>query len=120
MANRIGWFEIIGGDASRLHSFYTGLFGWGINANNEMQYGLVSDQDAGIGGGIGPDPEGGPGYVTFYVGVDDINASMARAEQLGGKTIMPPTELPDFGVTFALFADPEGHIVGLTQNPPQQ
>ena len=119
MVNRISWFEIIGGDAARLHSFYSELFGWAIDSNNEMQYGLVSESDSGIGGGIGPDPEGGPGYVTFYVGVDDINSSMSKVEKLGGKTIMPPTELPDFGVTFALFADPEGHVVGMTQNPPK-
>ena len=117
MANRVSWFEIIGGDAARLHNFYSELFGWAINSNNEMQYGLVSEEDAGIGGGIGPDPEGGPGYVTFYVGVDDIKSSISKVEQMGGKVIMPPTELPDFGVTFALFADPEGHVVGMTQNP---
>ena len=119
MANRISWFEIIGGDAARLHKFYAELFGWNIDSSNEMQYGLVSDADAGIGGGIGPDPEGGAGYVTFYVGVDDIKSSMAKVEQMGGKTIMPPTELPDFNVTFALFSDPEGHVVGMTQNSPQ-
>jgi hypothetical protein len=117
MANRISWFEIIGGDPARLHSFYSELFGWAINSDNPMQYGIVSEDAAGIGGGIGPDPEGGSGYVTFYVGVDDIKSSMAKAEQLGGKTIMPPTELPDFNVTFALFADPEGHVIGMTQNP---
>jgi len=36
-----------------------------------------------------------------------------KAEQLGGKTIMPVTELPQ--VTIALFADPEGHVVGLAK-----
>jgi predicted enzyme related to lactoylglutathione lyase len=116
MANRISWFEIVGGDADRLHRFYAKLFGWKIDANNQMKYGIVSDGDAGIGGGIGPDPQGGPGYVTFYVGVDDINAAMAEAQQLGATVVMPPTALPEFNVTFALFADPAGHVVGLTQN----
>jgi predicted enzyme related to lactoylglutathione lyase len=54
--------------------------------------------------------------VTVYIGVDDINAAMSKAQQLGATVVMPPTELPDFGVTFALFADPAGHVVGLTQN----
>jgi predicted enzyme related to lactoylglutathione lyase len=116
MANRISWFEILGGDANRLHSFYSKLFGWNIDANNEMKYGMVSDKDAGIGGGIGPNPAGGEGYVTIYVGVDDIKASMAKVEALGGKTVMPPTELPEFHLTFALFSDPEGHVIGMTQN----
>lgn len=116
MANRISWFEIIGGDADRLHSFYAEMFGWKFAADNEMKYGMVSDADAGIGGGIGPDPQGGPGYVTIYIKVDDINASMAKAEKLGATVVMPPTALPEHGLTFAQFADPGGHIVGLLQN----
>jgi uncharacterized protein len=116
MADRISWFEIVGGDPARLHNFYSQLFGWKINADPETQYGMVSAQDAHIDGGIGPDPEGGPGYVTLYVGVDDINASMAMVERLGGKTVMAPTELAEFGVTIALFEDPSGHVIGMTQN----
>jgi len=118
MANRISWFEIMGRDPTRLQSFYSQLFGWQIDANNADRYGMVSAEEAGIGGGIGADPEGGAGYATMYVGVDDINATIARVEQLGGKTIMPPTEFPDQQVTIAVFADPEGHVLGLSQNPP--
>ena len=51
--------------------------------------------------------------MTFYVGADDPQAMLDRAEQLGGKTILPVTELPE--VTIALFADPEGHVVGLAK-----
>ncbi len=53
--------------------------------------------------------------MTFYVEVDDPAAYLARAEKLGGKTIVPPSEIPDFGLTFAFFADPEGHVVGLSK-----
>lgn len=116
MANRISWFEITGKDPARLQSFYSQLFGWKLNVDSETQYGLVSAQDAHIDGGIGPDPEGGQGYMTVYIGVDDINAAIAKAEQLGGKTVMAPTELPGMGVTIALFEDPAGHVIGLTQN----
>jgi uncharacterized protein len=116
MSNQISWFEIIGGDAARLHGFYADLFGWKLQANNAMQYGLVSDAEAGIGGGIGPDPEGGPGYVTVYVGVDDINAALEKAQQLGAKVVMPPTAIAELNVTVALFSDPAGHVIGLTQN----
>ena len=55
----------------------------------------------------------GNGHVTFYVGTDDPQATLDKAEQLGGKTILPVTELPE--VTIALFADPEGHVVGLAK-----
>ncbi|NIR46995.1 hypothetical protein GWO43_00740, partial [candidate division KSB1 bacterium] len=66
-----------------------------------------------IGGGIGPAQEG-PGHVTFYVQVDDPQAYLDKAESLGGKTLVPVTEIPNM-VTFALFQDPEGHMVGLVK-----
>ncbi len=47
------------------------------------------------------------------IGTDDPQALLDKAEQLGGKTILPVTELPQ--VTIALFADPEGHVVGLAK-----
>ena len=110
-------FEIIGKDAKKLHKFYGELFDWKIDANNPMNYGLVNSQREtnSIGGGISADPEGGPGHVTIYIEVDDPQAYLNRAEKMGGKTVMPVTEIPNM-VTFALFADPEGHVVGLVKS----
>ena len=51
-------------------------------------------------------------YVTIYVQVDDLDAYLERAGKLGGKTLVPPTEVPGMG-RFAWLADPEGTIVGL-------
>jgi uncharacterized protein len=111
MPNPVGWFEIIGKDADALQSFYSDLFGWKINkAPGGMNYGMV-DADGGIGGGIGESLEG-QSYVTVYAEVDDPQSFLDKAEQLGGKTVMPVTEVPGM-VTFALFSDPEGHLVGV-------
>jgi predicted enzyme related to lactoylglutathione lyase len=55
-----------------------------------------------------------PSYVAVYVQVEDINAALKQAEALGGKTLVPRTVVPS-QVTFALFSDPEGHLVGLTE-----
>lgn len=107
-------FEITGKDAGKLQKFYGELFGWKINADNPMNYGLVEANEGGIGGGIGPAMEGAPGHVTFYVQVDDLQAYLDKAEKAGGKTIVPVTEIPDM-VTFALFADPEGNMVGIVK-----
>jgi hypothetical protein len=52
-----------------------------------------------------------PGWTTFYVGVPDVAKALAAATELGAKVLLPVTALPD--VTFAVFADPEGHPVGL-------
>lgn len=66
----------------------------------------------GVGGGIGASNDGGPGHVTFYVHADDAAATLRHVEELGGRVLMPLTEIAP-GTTIALFADPEGHVVGL-------
>ena len=55
--------------------------------------------------------QGGSDAVVFFVGVDDVEATLSRAEQLGGRTVQPATEVP--GVTFGLLADGQGHVVGV-------
>lgn len=113
MSNAVVHFEVLGNDLEKLQAFYSGLFGWRTQEIPEMGYAMVEKEGEGIGGGIGRNPEGGPGHVTFYVAVDDPQAALDRAEELGGTTVMPVTELPQ--VTIALFADPEGHVVGLAK-----
>ena len=114
MPNPVVHFEIIGKDGKRLQDFYRQLFAWEVNADNPMNYGMVSAQnDRGIGGGIASDGSGnGQARVSFYVEVDDLQAYLDKAERLGGKTIMPPTTIPDM-VTLAMFTDPEGNITGM-------
>jgi len=67
-----------------------------------------------VGGGIGADMQAGAGYVTIYVEVDDLAAALKKAEELGGKTLMPPMDVPG-GPQIAKFADPEGHMIGLVK-----
>jgi predicted enzyme related to lactoylglutathione lyase len=52
--------------------------------------------------------------VTGYVSVPDIDASLARATEIGGKVVMRKFS-PGPGATIALLADPGGHVIGLTQ-----
>jgi uncharacterized protein len=115
------WFEVTGKDGNALQGFYRDLFGWKIDdAGDGSGYGLVQAEDKGIAGGIGRSSDGGAGAVTFYVEVDDPQAYLAKAEALGGRTVIPPTELPQFGLTFAFFTDPEGHLVGLSKGAVQE
>ena len=116
----VAWFEVTGKDGPALQSFYCSLFGWEIqDAGDGSGYGLVQAAQKGIGGGIGASQDGGPGQVTFYVEVDDPAAYLAKAESLGGHTVVPPTEIAQFGLTFAFFTDPEGHLVGLSKGAVQ-
>ena len=113
MAHPVVHFEVTGKDLDKLQSFYSELFGWKTRKlHGETPYAMVEKEDGGIGGSIGEAPEGRR-HVTFYVGTDDPQAMLDKAEQLGGRTILPVTELPK--VTLALFADPEGHVIGLAK-----
>ena len=114
MGQPVVHFEIMGTDAAKLQDYYRQLFDWEIDANNPMNYGLVKAEEGGIGGGVGATPMGNK-IVTIYVGVPDPQAALDKAVQLGGQVVMPVTEIPDM-VTFALFADPEGNVVGIVRS----
>lgn len=111
-------FEIAGKDNKALWSFYSTMFGWDINTDNPMNYGTVdrsanSNADGiGIGGGIFAMPDDMPGYVTVYVEVPDVEASLQQAESLGGKRLMGPEKVMD-SLEIGMFSDPEGHPFGL-------
>jgi uncharacterized protein len=121
MGQPVVHFEITGKDSEKLQSYYSELFGWEIDSDNDMKYGIVqregntNDEGVGIGGGIAQGPEGYGGHVTFYVEVPDAEAAMAKAESLGGSRMMGPEEVMD-GLVIGLFNDPEGHVIGVIQS----
>jgi uncharacterized protein len=51
--------------------------------------------------------------ARIYVRVDDLPAYLERAERLGGRRLVEPTDLPGGFGTFAVLADPDGNQVGL-------
>ena len=112
MGNPVTHFEIIGRDGAKLQKFYSDLFGWNIDANNPMNYGMVAAPDGqGIGGGVAG---GDAPRTTFYVQVTDPAAALKKAQSMGGKTLMEPQEVPG-GPTIAMFSDPEGNVIGLAK-----
>jgi predicted enzyme related to lactoylglutathione lyase len=121
MGQPVVHFEIIGKDGDTLKSYFSELFGWEIDSSNPMGYGIVSREGntnaegAGIGGGVAGGPEGYEGHVMFYVEVPDVEASLAKAESLGGKRLMGPDEVPGAGIILGHLQDPEGHLVGVIQ-----
>ena len=66
------------------------------------------------GGGVAGGPDGYEGHVTFYVAVDDIEASLQKAESLGGTRVMGPEKIMDM-VELGQFKDPEGHVIGVVK-----
>jgi uncharacterized protein len=118
-------FEIMGSDPEKLQSYYSELFDWEFDTSNPMGYGVVSreanlsPEGVGIGGGIGAAPEGYDGHVTFYVGVPDVEAALAKAEALGGSRMMGPEVVME-RMVLGMFRDPEGHVIGVFCPSPQQ
>jgi predicted enzyme related to lactoylglutathione lyase len=113
MPNPVVHFEVLGKDAERLQGFYRDAFAWKVEPVMP-QYAMAHPTEDSVAGGIGSAMDGGPGHVTFYVGVPDLDASLKKIESLGGKTVAPPMEVPG-GPMIAMFADPEGHVVGLVK-----
>jgi len=100
----------VGKDGPALQKFYSDVFGWKLDTNNPGGYGM--ERQADMTAGIGASNDGGAGHVTFYVHSDDPRKTLEKVVANGGRVIMPLTEVaPE--TTVALFADPEGHVVGL-------
>jgi predicted enzyme related to lactoylglutathione lyase len=103
--------EIRSSDPDATREFYSQLFGWTYSPGAFPGYTFV---DIGIHGtlptAIGP-LQGGDDAVVFFIGVEDVAATLKRAEELGGRIVQPAQEVP--GVTFGVFADAQGHAVGV-------
>jgi predicted enzyme related to lactoylglutathione lyase len=106
-------WEIQAQNPALLHEFYGEALGWDIDVNNEMKYGMVaSGGPSGINGGIGGSPAPGS-RVLVYAQVASIPAILERVEALGGKVVMPRTDIGF--VVMGLYQDPEGNVMGLIE-----
>jgi len=110
MGNDVIHVEVVGRDGAALQRFYADVLGWTFDTDNPGGYGMA--QVGGLAAGVGTSSDGGPGHVTFYVHADDAKAVLERAVAAGGRVVMPLTQVaPE--TTIGLFADPEGHVVGI-------
>jgi hypothetical protein len=112
MGSKVFHFEVVGKDGPALQKFYSEVFDWDLDTNNPGGYGMLAGGEGSIGGGIGATQDGSGGHVTFYVRTDDPAATLKKVEELGGRILMPLTEVAPETI-IALFADPEGHVIGL-------
>lgn len=114
MGDRVVHFEIGAQEPAPLHRFYAELFDWRVAEVPGAGYALVDTAGGGgINGGIGTSRAGTP-WATFYVAVEDPQAVLDRVQSLGGRTVVPQTEVPGM-ITFAMFDDPDGLLVGLVR-----
>lgn len=117
MGQPIIHFEIGCRDSAKTSKFFAELFGWKVEAFGPAAM-IDTQSKEGIAGHItalGHEPHH---YVTVYAQVDDLQKYLDRATKLGGKMIVPPTEVPAMG-HFAWFGDPDGNVIGLWKPMPQ-
>ncbi|MDP3768912.1 MAG: VOC family protein [Dehalococcoidia bacterium] len=107
-------FQVLAKDPERQAAFYRELFDWDI-AQNEAGITVIGPgkgpPEEGIGGSIVPSQNAA---VSVYVQVADLGESLRKAEELGGKALTQPFDVPG-GPTIAQIADPEGNLIGLVQ-----
>jgi predicted enzyme related to lactoylglutathione lyase len=116
--------ELPASDPKEAAQFYSNLFGWGTEASPSPtgEYWQFTP-DAQPGGGFNPVGDSGmwpvkPGDVLLYISTDDIDATLAKAESLGGKAVTPKTEIPGMG-WWGMFSDPTGNKIGLFMSAAQ-
>ena len=119
MGYPVTWFEINTADPEKTAGFYAELFGWHTETVPDADYILIDthsrsyEETNGINGGLGLAQGGQPAATTVYAEAPDIQSVLDKAESLGATVVLPVTESME--VTFALFADPFGNVIGLVQ-----
>jgi len=110
------WADLSTPAPERAQPFYSGLFGWELTAspNDPSGYLHIKNGEDFIGG-VPPaeyhSPQAPPHWLLYFQ-TSDVEASAARAEQLGGRVLMPPRKMENVG-TWSVVADPQGAMFAL-------
>ena len=116
-AGAFSWNELLSPDMPKAAEFYNKIFGWEANHITEgMEYWEFKLNGESIAGGMNPPMPGIPPVWTIYFSVDDTDATVAKAQSLGGAVFMPPTEIPPG--RFAVLADPQGAVFNVIKMNP--
>jgi predicted enzyme related to lactoylglutathione lyase len=109
------WDELLTSDVEGAKRFYADVVGWTTSDMDMGEAGVYTmfrsgDTDR---AGCMPLPEGVnvPHWLT-YLATDDVDATIAKAEELGASKLMGPMDIPDVG-RLAVLADPTGAVFGL-------
>jgi predicted enzyme related to lactoylglutathione lyase len=122
-ANAVCWTELGTPDPQRASEFYSNVFGWTKEPfpGSPMEYNVLKNGDTGIGGMYQITPEMGPipPHWLVYFAVDDCDAKVQQATQLGANVMKPAEDIPGVG-RFAILTDPQGAAFALIKPEPHQ
>ena len=93
-------------DVPKAAAFYNKVFGWTSNPIEGMEYTEFKLNGESICGAMNPPMPGIPPVWTVYFGIDDTDATVAKAKSLGASIMQPPTDIPPG--RFAVIVDPQG------------
>jgi len=118
------WVELNTRNVEASKAFYGAVFGWGAHTSEGpmtyTEFQLGGESIAGMMEIPSELPPEVPPHWLLYLGVDDVDAAVTKAQGLGASVTVPGIDFP--GGRFALLADPEGANFGVMQadeNPPQ-
>lgn len=114
------WCELMTSDVEAAKAFYGSLFGWEYQYKEPLiPYHVITAAGAGVGGimALPPDMAGVPPHWGCCVTVDDVDATVCKAESLGAQTLMPPTDIPGVG-RFSVLRDPQGAVISIITDLP--
>jgi uncharacterized protein len=110
------WSELSTTDPAAAVKFYSQLFGW---ATQDMDMGsgtyhVAKLGDTSVAGIMGMPPGSPPMPPNWgcYVTVSNVEEVLAKCSALGGKTLMPPMDVPGVG-RMAVLQDPQGAILSV-------
>ncbi|HXB02077.1 MAG TPA: VOC family protein [Opitutaceae bacterium] len=112
------WFHLLAKDPPTAAVFYRQVFNYNVtlDARTEKKSQLLFSSDELNRGGVSvlPDRAGAePGWLGV-IRVDNLDATLARVQTLGGEIVVAPHDAA-FGSRFAMIADPTGGIVGVVE-----
>ena len=105
------WNELATPDLPQSTEFYTSVFGWGTAEGQQGGNAVVFTVDGNMVCGAHAAGEGEQPAWSVWFSVEDCDRSAATVEKLGGKVIVPPSEM-GFG-RGSVVADPQGAVFGI-------
>jgi predicted enzyme related to lactoylglutathione lyase len=124
--NPVVHFEMPYEDGERLSKFYSGVFGWKLNvtgpemgnyvtaATTETDENRMVKTPGHINGGFYPKSSGAPTEPSVVIAVDNIDESVKKIEEGGGKILGKPVDIPGIGM-YVSFTDTEGNRCSILQ-----
>jgi len=122
-SNAVVWNELNTRDPEAAKSFYGDVFGWGFE-EREFETGTYTSLKAGeatVGGMIditGRAPDEVPAHWLVYFAVDDVDATVAKAQETGGGLALEPFDISEVG-RIAIVKDPFGAVFAVMTPDPQ-